>query len=247
VADWASGVKPRWSDLPHLAGIVGRAYGSPLGRMRLVGGVWRATAGTFWLLLLGATQVRGRVRATAHAVLIVDEPSPVTRSELGRLTAIFGAMVVAVVGFQAAVVVLLTVLGVGSRWVHWGPLGMLVIMMVMLMVEVALVCRRVARGWGRTARVGRELRAAGGSVVTAGTLAAWPRGRGHARELISILTREADRVGVDIVIDAANADLAETYRRYGWRPRCAEDPLLLVRVAGRLCSAEEPVPGTREP
>lgn len=86
-----------------------------------------------------------------------------------------------------------------------------------------------------------------GSLVTAGTLAAWPGGRGHARELISILTREADRVGVDIVIDAANANLAETYRRYGWRPRCAEDPLLLARVAGRLCSAEEPVPGTREP
>lgn len=151
MVDWASGVKPRWSDLPHLAGIVGRAYGSPLGRIRLVGGVWRATAGTFWLLLLGAIQVRGRVRATGHAVLIVDEPSPVTRSELGLLTAIFGAMVLVVAGYQAAVVVLPTVLEVGSRWVPWGPVGMLVIMMVMLMVEVAPVCRRVARGRGRTA------------------------------------------------------------------------------------------------
>lgn len=46
VADWASGVKPRWSDLPHLAGIVGRAYGSPLGRMRLVGGGGRFPGST---------------------------------------------------------------------------------------------------------------------------------------------------------------------------------------------------------
>ena len=153
----------------------------------------------------------------------------------------------AVVGCQAAVVVLLTVLGVGSRSVHWGPLTMLVIMMVMLMVEVAPVCRRVARGWGRTALVARELRAAGGSVVTAGTLVAWTRSRGYARELISILTRKADLVGVNVVIDAADADLAETYRRYGLRPRCAEDPLLLVRVASWLCSVIEPVPGTREP
>jgi hypothetical protein len=215
--------------------------------MRLVGGVWRATAGTFWLLLLGATQVRGQVRATAHAVVIVDTPLPVTRSELGRLTAIFGAMVLAVVGYEALVVALLTVLGAGSRGVPWGSLGMLAIMIVMLMVEIAPACRRATRGWGRTAGVGRELRASGGSVVTAGTLAAWPRGRGHARGLITILTCEADRVGVDIVIDSANAELAETYGRYGWRPRCAEDPLLLVRVAGRLGSAEEPVPGTREP
>lgn len=115
VADWAASAKPRWSDLPHLAGIVGRAYGCPLGKMRLVGGVWRATAGTFWLRLLGATQVRGRVRATSHAVVIVDEPSPVTRSELGRLTAIFGAMVLAVVVFQAGAIALLIALGAGSR------------------------------------------------------------------------------------------------------------------------------------
>lgn len=93
---------------------------------------------------------------------------------------------------------------------------MLAIMMVMLMVEAAPACRRAAQGWGRTARVGRELRASGGSVVTAGTLAAWPRGRGHARELMSLLTCEADRVGVDTVIDAANVELAETYGRYGW-------------------------------
>ena len=98
VANWGSGVTPHWSNLPHRAGIVGRAYGSPLGRMRLVGGVWRATAATFWLLLLGATRVRGWVCATAHAVLIVDEPSRVTRSELGRLTAIFVATVLALVG-----------------------------------------------------------------------------------------------------------------------------------------------------
>ena len=247
VADWAAGAKPRWSDLPHLAGIVGRAYGSPLGKMRLVGGVWCATAGTFWVLLLGATQVRGRVRATTHAVVIVDEPSPVTRSELGRLIAIFGAMVLAVVAFQATAMALLIALGAGSRWVRWGPQGLLLIMMVMLMVEVTPVCRRATKNWGRTARVGRELRAAGGSVVTAGTLAAWPRGRGHARELITILSREADRVGVDIVIGAVNAELAETYSRYGWRPRCVEDPLILVRIAGGLRSAEEPVPGTREP
>ena len=124
---------------------------------------------------------------------------------------------------------------------------MLGIMMVMLMVEVAPVCRRATRDWGRTTGVGRELRAAGGLVVTAGTLAAWPRGRGHARELIRVLTREADRVGVDIVIGAANAELAETYRRYGWRPHRAEDPLVLVRVAGRLRTAEEPVPGKYQP
>ena len=141
------------------------AYGSPLGKMRLVGGVWRATAGTFWALLLGASQVRGRLRATPHAVVIVDEPSPVTRSELGRLTAIFGAMVLAVVAFQATAIALLIALGAGSRWVRWGPLGMLLIMMVMLIVEVTPVCRRATQTWGRTARVGRELRAAGGSVM----------------------------------------------------------------------------------
>ena len=84
-------------------------------------------------------------------------------------------------------------------------------------------------------------------MVTAGTLAAWPHGRGHARELMRILIREADQAGVDIVIGAADAELAETYSRYGWHPRCAEDSLLLVRVAGRLWSAEEPVPGTGEP
>ena len=82
---------------------------------------------------------------------------------------------------------------------------MLVIMIVMLMVEVASGFQRVAWGGGRMAGVGRELRAAGGSVVTAGTLAAWPRGRGHAHELISILTREADRVAVDIDINADHA------------------------------------------
>ena len=120
LADWAAGAKPRWSDLPHLAGIVGRAYGSPLSKMRLVGGVWRATAGTFWVFLLGASQIRGRLRATAHAVVIVDEPSPVTRSELGRLTAIFGAMVLAVVVFQTGAIALLIALGAGSRWVRWG-------------------------------------------------------------------------------------------------------------------------------
>ena len=85
-----------------------------------VGGVWRAPAGTFWVLQLGATQIRGRLRATAHAVVIVDEPSPVTRSELGRLTAIFGAMVLAVVAFPGNRNRVADRLGCG---VTLGPLG----------------------------------------------------------------------------------------------------------------------------
>ena len=40
VAGWAAGAKPRWSDLPHPAGIVGRAYGSPLGKS-----AWSAGSG----------------------------------------------------------------------------------------------------------------------------------------------------------------------------------------------------------
>ena len=157
MADWAAGAKPRWSDLPHLAGIVARAYGSPLGRMRLVGGVWRATAGTFWLLLLGVTHVRGRVRATRHAVVIVDQPAPLTRSELGRFTAIFGAMVLAMVVYEAGVVALLTAFGARSRWVGWAAPA---VILMMLIVETAPACRRATRQWGRTARVGGELRAA---------------------------------------------------------------------------------------
>ena len=67
---------PRWRDLPHLAGIVARAYGAGPARMRIVGPAWRVTAGSFWLLLLAAAHARRRVRATRHAVVILETPHP---------------------------------------------------------------------------------------------------------------------------------------------------------------------------
>ena len=107
----------------------------------------------------------------------------------------------------------------------------------LLIVESAPASRRAARGWGRTARVAHELRATGRSVATAGMLAVWPRGHGYAREIMRSLTTQADQAGVDIVIDAATPELADTYRRYGWQSRRTQDPLLLVRTTAQRESA----------
>ena len=74
----AVGGMPRRRDLPHLAGIVARAYGAAPARTRIVGAPWRATAGSFWLLLLAAAHARRRVRATPHAVVIMDAPAVLT-------------------------------------------------------------------------------------------------------------------------------------------------------------------------
>lgn len=68
-------------------------------------------------------------------------------------------------------------------------------------------------------------------------LAVWPRGHGYAREIMRSLTTQADQAGVDIVIDAATPELADTYRRYGWQSRRTQDPLLLVRTTAQRESA----------
>lgn len=170
---------PRWRDLPHLAGIVARADGAAPARARIVGAAWRVTAGSFWLLLLAAAHARCRVRATPHAVVIVETPAPLTGMEAGLLAAIMAAMVLAVGVYEAVLVGLVTALGVGGRWVDWAAPALLA---SLLIVESAPAGRRAARGWGRTTRVADELRAGGRCVATAGMLAAWPRGHGHARE-----------------------------------------------------------------
>jgi hypothetical protein len=225
---------PRWRDLPHLAGILARAYGAAPARTRIVGAAWRATVGSFWLLLLAAARARGRVRATPHAVVIMDAPAVLTGREAGLLAAVVAAMLLAVGACEGLLVVLVTSVGVGGGWVEWASPALLA---SLLIVESAPAGLRAARGWGRTASVARELRASGRSVATAGMLAAWPRGHGHAREIIRTLTAQADQAGLDIVVDAATPELADTYRRYGWQPRSAEDPLLLVRTTAQRASA----------
>lgn len=227
---WADVAVPRWRDLPRLAGIVSRAYGPAPARIRIVGAAWRVTAGSFWLLLLAFAQARRRVRATPHAVVIVDTPAPWTRTEVGLLAAIMAATVLAVGVYEGLLIVLITALGAGGGWVNWAAPALLA---SLLIVESAPAGRRAARGWGRTARVADELRAAGRSVTTVGMLAAWPRGDGNARELMRCLTRQADQAGLDIVIDAANPELADTYRRYDCQPSSAQDPLLLVRMSSQ--------------
>lgn len=237
VAGWAVGGVPRWRDLLHLAGIVARAYGAAPAKTRIVGAAWRVTAGSFWLLLLAAAHARRRVRATPHAVVIVDTPASLTAIEAGQLVAIVAALVLAVGVCEGLLIVLVTAVGVSGGWVDWAPP---VLPASLLIVESAPASRRAARRSGRTALVAQELRAEGRSVATAGMLAAWPRGHGHARELIRCLTAHADQVGLDIVVDAASLELADTYRRYGWTAGGASDPLLLVRAASRLESARNP-------
>lgn len=221
---------PRWRDLPHLAGIVARAYGAAPARTRIVGAAWRVTAGSFWLLLLAAAHARRRVRATPHAVAILDTPAPLTGREASLLVTIMVALVLTVGVCEGLLVALVTAVGGGGGWVDWAPPALLA---SLLIVESAPASRRAARGWGRTAHVAHELRAAGRSVATAGMLAAWPRGHGHAREIMRTLTAQADQAGLDIVVDAATPELADTYRRYGWQPRSTQNPLLLVRTASR--------------
>lgn len=232
----AVGGMPRWRDLPHLAGIVARAYGAAPARARIVGAAWRATAGSFWLLLLAAARARGRVRATRHAVVIMDAPAVLTGREAGLLAAVVAAMLLGVGACEGVLVALVTAVGVGGGWVQWASPALLV---SLLIVESAPAGLRAARGWGRTASVAREVRASGRSAATAGMLAAWPHGHGHARELIRTLTAQADQTGLDIVVDAATPELADTYLRYGWQPCSARDPLLLLRTASRWESAAD--------
>lgn len=214
-----------------------RAYGAGPARTRIVDdAAWRVTAGSFWLLLLAAAHARRRVRATRHAVVIVDAPAPVTRREAGLLVAILAATVLAAGVGEALLIALATAVGVGGDWVEWASPALLA---SLLLVESAPATRRAARGWGRTTRAADDLRAGGRSVATAGLLAAWPRGHGYARELMRTLTAQADQAGLDIIVDAATPALADTYRRYGWQPRTAQDPLLLVRTASRGESAAD--------
>jgi hypothetical protein len=230
----AVGGAPRWRDLPPLAGIVARAYGAAPARARIVGAAWRATAGSFWLLLLAAAHARRRVRATPHAVVIMDAPAVLTGREAGLLAAVVAAMLMAVGACEGMLVALATAVGVGGGWIQWASPALLA---SLLLVESAPAGRRAARGWGRTARAAQELRAGGRSVATAGMLAAWPRGHGYAGELMRALTAQADQAGLDIVVDAATLELADTYGRYGWQPCSARDPLLLVRTASRWVPA----------
>lgn len=226
--DWAVEAIPSWPDLPHLAAILARAYGAWPGRCRIVGRAWRGTAGSFWLLMLAGAHARRRVRATDHAVVIVDAPARLTRRESGRLLTVFGGLLVVVVTVECVVGALTAVVGAEARWVTW---GVPVVLLILFLLELAPVCRRSASSWGPTRQLARDLRTSGRPVGVAGMLAAWPRGRGHARRLLHILIEQADQAGVDLVVAAATIDLAATYRRYGWRPDTARDPLLLVRLA----------------
>jgi hypothetical protein len=168
--------------------------------------------------------------------VIVDTPAPWTRTEAGLLAAIMATMVLAVGVCEGLLIALVTALGAGGGWVNWAAP---VLLASLVIVESARPGRRAARGWGRTARVADDLRTAGRSFTTAGMLAAWPRGHGYAREIMRTLTDEADQAGLDIVVDAADPELANTYGRYGWQPRSADDPLLLVRTASRWESAAD--------
>lgn len=208
----------QWQDVPHLAWVIGCAYGAGPAWLRRLGAL--VLAPTLGVVTVVACRGRGRVlHADRRAVLVVHEPVSWVRM-VG--TALVGVLV-ALPGTMAAAVVLL----VASLAL---PPAFGSVVLVAMFAPLAPVLISLPRSAPCRRALSRARRALPHAAQVE-TLAAWPQGCGHGRALLAGLAPALGDYPRPLLALARTAELAAWYERETGLTPIEPGSLVLLRPA----------------